>query len=194
MGIDHAPPPKCCPANRVGFLGQLDTHEAMVVNQPDMSPDDEAAHAVGRSGPRATTVRRYWPVLRMLVGLGAVGIALWVLDSHTDELSGLPGVLEHLNWVWILTAIAAEMMSFICFAGMQYALLKRGGLQAPKGSLLKVTFAAQALTSSLPGGVAVAAVYGFRWFRRFERTVPWPLGPRWELLLRRPCRSPWLPR
>jgi putative heme transporter len=132
----------------------------------DMSPDSESAHATGRSGARAT-LRRHWPALRFLVGIGAVGIALWVLDSHTDELSGFSGVLEHLNWIWVLTAIGAEMISFVCFAALQYALLERGGLQAPKGSLLKVTFAAQALTSSLPAGVAVAAVYGFRWFRRF---------------------------
>ena len=66
-----------------------------------------------------------------------------------------------------MAAIAAELISFLCFAGLQFALLRRGGLEAPKGSLLKMTFAAQALTSSLPAGVAVAAVYGFRWFRRF---------------------------
>jgi hypothetical protein len=30
-----------------------------------------------------------------------------------------------------------------------------------------MTFASQAVTNSLPGGSAVSAVYGFRWFRRF---------------------------
>jgi uncharacterized membrane protein YbhN (UPF0104 family) len=30
-----------------------------------------------------------------------------------------------------------------------------------------MTFASQALANSLPGGTAVSAVYGFRWFRRF---------------------------
>jgi putative heme transporter len=33
--------------------------------------------------------------------------------------------------------------------------------------LLKLTFASQAITNSLPVGNAFASVYGFRWFRRF---------------------------
>jgi uncharacterized protein (TIRG00374 family) len=60
-----------------------------------------------------------------------------------------------------------ELASFVCFAGLQYEFLRCGGLLAPEGPLLKMTFASQAITNSLPGGNAFSAVYGFRWFRRF---------------------------
>ncbi|HVB93088.1 MAG TPA: lysylphosphatidylglycerol synthase transmembrane domain-containing protein [Acidimicrobiales bacterium] len=112
-------------------------------------------------------LRRYWSVLRWVIGLGILGVALWVLSSHTDELSGVPQTLDHLNWWWVPPAVLAELASFVCFAAMQYGLLNAGGLGPPPGSLLKMTFASQALTNSLIGGNAISTVYGFRWFRRF---------------------------
>lgn len=103
----------------------------MAADQHDMSADSEAAQERGRLGPRAT-LRRYWPTLRFLVGIAAVGIALWVLDSYTDELSGFSGVLEHLNWIWVLAAIAAEMISFLCFAGLRMRCCGMVGLKLPR--------------------------------------------------------------
>jgi len=112
-------------------------------------------------------VRRYWPFVRLLLGLAVVALAVWVLSAHTDELSGLPAVFDRLNWWWFLAAVAAETMSFVCFAAMQRWLLKVGGLGAPMSPLLKMSFASQAIANSLPGGNAVSTVYGFRWYRRF---------------------------
>ena len=111
--------------------------------------------------------RRWWPLVRVLLGIALVALAAWVLSSHTDELSGLGGVLRRLNWWWLSTAVVAELLSFVSFAGMQFRLLGFGGLRAPRGPLLKTTFAAQALANSFPGGNAVSAVYSFRWYRRF---------------------------
>jgi hypothetical protein len=131
-------------------------------------PGHEVASPVPSRFARLTsTVRGWWPVLRVVLGFGIAAAALWALSSHTDELSGLTDVLDNLTWVWVFIAIGVEFLSLSCFAAMQLALLRCGGLEAPKGSLLKMTFASQALASSLPGGTAVAAVYGFRWFRRF---------------------------
>jgi uncharacterized protein (TIRG00374 family) len=135
--------------------------------------------AEGRTGGAASILRRYWPVLRFVIAAGILGIAVWVLSSHTDELSGVPQTLENLKWWWVPPALLAELASFICFAGMQYGLLKAGGLRAPPRSLLKMTFASQALTNSLVGGSAVSAVYGFRWFRRFgadETLAAWSMA------------------
>ncbi len=105
--------------------------------------------------------------MRALLGLGGVAVAVWVLSSHTDELSGLGGALGNLDWWWLLAAVLAEFLSFVSFAAMQYGLLGFGGLRAPREALLKATFASQALANSFPGGNALAAVYSFRWFRRF---------------------------
>jgi putative heme transporter len=111
--------------------------------------------------------RRYWPVLRFVLGLGVALAVLWFLASRRDELAGLSEVLKKLNWWWVPPAVFVEVLSFVSFARMQYELLDSGGLKAPRGSLLKMTFASQALANSLPGGSAASTVYGFRWYRRF---------------------------
>ena len=116
---------------------------------------------------RKTQLRRMWPVARYLVGIGVLAVAAWVLSSHTDELSGIGEVFDHLNWWWIPAAVAAEMLSFVSFTVMEYELLNNGGVTPPSLPLFRMTLASQALNNSLPAGNAVAAVYGFRWFRRF---------------------------
>jgi uncharacterized protein (TIRG00374 family) len=117
--------------------------------------------------------------VRFVLGLGILALALWVLWPHRDELSGLSGVFGSLKWWWIPPALVAELASFVCFAGLQYEFLRCGGLVPPQGALLKMTFASQAITNSLPGGTAFSAVYGFRWFRRFgadDTLAAWSLA------------------
>jgi len=137
-----------------------------MVAQSHEHPLDGPEPAKRRRSLRAT-LHWAWPVLRFFFGIGIVLVALWVLSSHRDELSGFSEVFHHLKWWWVPPALLLELASFVCFAGLQYEFLESGGLAAPEGPLLKMTFASQAITNSLPGGSAFSAVYGFRWFRRF---------------------------
>jgi putative heme transporter len=120
-----------------------------------------------RPSPFRRFVRSAWPVARVAVGFGLVAIALWVLSSKSSELSGFSTIFRTFNWWWAVPAVAAEIGSYVCFAAMQYELLNAGHLRPPWRPLLKLSFASQAITNSLPIGNAVASVYGFRWFRRF---------------------------
>ena len=132
---------------------------------PEPSRQDGDGHQ-GKE-QRRSGLRRFWPVARYVLGLGVLVLVVWVLSSHTDELSGLSTALDNLNWWWIPLALVAEALSFVCFTGMEQKLLTSGGVVPPWFPLLRVTFASQAITNSLPAGSAVSAVYGFRWFRRF---------------------------
>jgi uncharacterized membrane protein YbhN (UPF0104 family) len=113
------------------------------------------------------TRHRLWLAVRTVIGVAILVAAVWALDSHRDELAGLSAVVDHLRWWWLVPGVLVEAASCICFAGLQYELLRCGGLLAPRIPLFNMTMASQALTNSLPGGNAAAAVYGFRWFRRF---------------------------
>ncbi len=112
-------------------------------------------------------LRKAWPAARVLIGLALVVIALWVLSSKTSELEGFSTAFRHFNWWWTVPAVIAEIASYFCFAAMQFELLQAGHLRAPWTPLVKLSFASQAITNSLPIGNAVSSVYGFRWFRRF---------------------------
>ena len=106
-------------------------------------------------------------MLRVVFGFALVGIAVWVLSSKTSELTGFGTIFHTFDWYWAVPALAAEIGSYMCFAAMQYELLGAGHLRAPWSPLVKLSFASQAITNSLPVGNAVASVYGFRWFGRF---------------------------
>jgi uncharacterized protein (TIRG00374 family) len=105
-------------------------------------------------------------VLRFVLGLALLGAVLYVLRSHTQELSGLSGLFSELRWWWLVPALGVEAASFVAFALIMVQLLDAGGVRAPLRPLVGVTLASQAITNSLPLGTALAAVYGFRWFRR----------------------------
>jgi uncharacterized protein (TIRG00374 family) len=112
-------------------------------------------------------LRRAWPAARIVIGFALVVFALWALSSKTSELEGFHTAFAHFDWWWVLPAVIVEIASYFCFAAMQFELLKAGHLRAPWTPLVKLSFASQAITNSLPIGNAVASVYGFRWFRRF---------------------------
>jgi putative heme transporter len=112
-------------------------------------------------------LRRAWPAGRVIIGFALVGVALWVLSSKSSELEGFGTVFRNFDWWWVPPAVAAEIGSYVAFSAMQFDLLKAGHLRAPWTPLVKLSFASQAITNSLPIGNAVASVYGFRWFRRF---------------------------
>lgn len=111
-------------------------------------------------------VRKRWPVIRWIAGLGVLALTVEVLSSHTGELSGIGTVFDHLRWWWLFPAFIAEAASELSFVAMQTRLLGSGGLHPRLVPLAGMTLASQAITNSVPGGPAVAAVYGFRWYRR----------------------------
>ncbi len=140
---------------------------ASSASSPSPSQEAPASASTGSRPALRRALRRAWPVLRVVIGFALVGVALWVLSSKGSELSGFADVFKTLNWWWVPPAFAVEILSYVLFARMQYELFKAGHLIPPWGPLVKLSFASQALTNSLPAGNAVATVYGFRWFRRF---------------------------
>jgi uncharacterized membrane protein YbhN (UPF0104 family) len=119
---------------------------------------------------RTTTsslLRRSWPALRYLLGLGLLALVIWVLSSHTAELSGAESVFDHLRWGWLVPAVLVEAGSYGCLVQVQRRLLGVGGVRPPRASLAGVTLGTQAIVNSVPAGAAAASFYNFRWYRRF---------------------------
>jgi putative heme transporter len=134
---------------------------------PTAQPQSQPQPQPQARRPVRRLLRQAWPTLRVVIGFALVVIALWVLWSKTSELQGFSTIFRHFDWWWVPPAVIAEVASYFCFAAMQFELLQAGHLRAPWRPLVKLTFASQAITNSLPIGNAVSSVYGFRWFRRF---------------------------
>ena len=132
----------------------------------DPGPQAVTNPAAGFWRRTSRALRRWWPVMRWVAGLGILAVALDVLSSHTGELSTVGTVFTHLRWWWLLPALGAEAASVLSFVGLATRLLAAGGLRPPLVPLAGVTLASQALSNSVPAGPAAALVYGFRWYRR----------------------------
>ena len=104
--------------------------------------------------------------LRLALWALATTVAVDVLVTRRDELTGATSTIGHLQWSWLALAVVAEGASIVAYAGLQRVLLGAGGLAAGIGSLTGITLAGYAIQNSFPAGPAWAAAFGFRQFRR----------------------------
>ena len=115
---------------------------------------------------RRGRIRRAWPWLRYVVGLGLVGLAAWALAGRTGELSGASTYLADIRWWWLMLAVVAEVGSLVSFGIVQRRLLEAGQVRASTLRLTGVTVAATAIANSMPAGAVVSSVFAFRQYRR----------------------------
>jgi uncharacterized protein (TIRG00374 family) len=79
--------------------------------------------------------------------------AMWAAATHAS-----PG--------WLTVVVISEWLSIGMFARLQRRLLVGGGVRMPLRRAFAVTYAGNALSTTLPAGAAVSVVYSFREFRR----------------------------
>jgi putative heme transporter len=114
----------------------------------------------GRAGRRAT-------LLRYGLGLAAVGAVAYFFVRERDLFTGFGAVIARLNWYWVVLAFAAELTSVPPLAEAQRIVLRTGGVDSDRGQMNLVTLASNAISTSVPAGVAVAEGYSFTRYRRF---------------------------
>jgi putative heme transporter len=114
----------------------------------------------GRAGRRAT-------LLRYALGLAAIGAVAYFFVRERDLFAGFGATISRLNWVWVVVAFAAELASVPPLAEAQRILLRAGGVESDRLQMNLVTLASNAISTSVPAGVAVAEGYSFTRYRRF---------------------------
>jgi uncharacterized protein (TIRG00374 family) len=121
--------------------------------------------------------RRRLPPLSLVVGV-AVLVAVIFAALHAASLSHeVSTVLRHFQprrLPWLAVAIAAEALSFLCYAFVQHGLLAEGGARLPRRDMVSLAVAATGLTNLLPGGTAPSSGWLVAQYRK--RDVPMPLA------------------
>jgi putative heme transporter len=115
----------------------------------------------------------------MLAAL-AIAVLVTVIVLERDTLAESLHVLAHLNWAWFLLAVASEAISLSSF-GLSRKLLMRVSGRPPRfGTVMAITYAANALSISIPfAGAELALVFSYRQFRRHgvdAATTGWMLA------------------
>src|SRR5260370_5856180 len=104
---------------------------------------------------------------RRLVGAGAASLTVAGLAtaavSERAQVAASFEVLGHLRWLWIPVAILLEAASMAAFAFMLRRLLATGGASMGVRPMLATSFAANALSVSIPlAGPEPATAFTFR--------------------------------
>jgi uncharacterized protein (TIRG00374 family) len=113
----------------------------------------------------------------VLIGL-VVLVAVVFLAFHVSTFDHeATTVLRHFKvsrLPWLSVALAAEALSFLCYAFVQRALLIEGGARLPRRDIVSLAVAATGLTNLLPGGTAPSSGWLVAQYRK--RGIPMPLA------------------
>jgi putative heme transporter len=131
-------------------------------------------HLVPAGAPRRYGLRR-----TLLAALAvAVLVSVIVIERHT--LANSLHVLAHLNWAWFLLALLSEAVSLVSFGLSRTLLVRVNGRRTKLSSVMALTYAANALSISVPfAGAELAMVFSYRQFRRYgvdAATTGWTLA------------------
>jgi uncharacterized protein (TIRG00374 family) len=131
------------------------------------SPEEPAPEPVGAApGPRGRT----WPARLALAA--AIAGALVALHDELPNPAALWALVMAADSRWLALVIIAEMLSMGAFARLQRRLLRTGGVRISLRRAFAVTYAGNALSTTLPAGPAVSVLYAFRQFRRGGASAP----------------------
>ena len=104
--------------------------------------------------------------MKILVSLGALGLAVYALSGKDSELTGIRGYLDHLRWWWLVIAMGAEMVSYAALSSLQRRLMRAGSVRVAPGQMFEITLASQAIQYTFPGGFVFFVAYLWRQFKR----------------------------
>ncbi|WP_019634044.1 lysylphosphatidylglycerol synthase transmembrane domain-containing protein [Actinomadura atramentaria] len=113
--------------------------------------------------PRRTS--RLGRVLHWAMALGLLAAVPFVY-AELPEPGALWDSVSGARPEWLLVVAAGAVASMAMFARLQRRLLRIGGLRMSRRRAAAITFAGNALSTTLPAGPAVSVVYTFRQFRR----------------------------
>ena len=80
--------------------------------------------------------------------------------------------LRHLNIAWLALAVVAEAASMAMFARLQRRMMTAGGVRVPLHRMIGMTYAANAMSVTLPAGTVASTAYTFRKLRAWGAGGP----------------------
>jgi len=110
----------------------------------------------------------------------AIAVLVSVIVIERGTLAESLHVLAHLNWAWFLLGLASEVISLSSFGLSRMQLMRVSGRPPSFTTVMAITYAANALSISVPfAGAELAMVFSYRQFRRHgvdAATTGWMLA------------------
>ena len=132
----------------------------------EIGPSEPACESPLAGRPAA---RRVWRLVLLAVLVAMLVVEGFVLGPY---LTRAGSALADPDLGWLGFAILAELVSMAAFARMQRRMLHTGGTRVSVRQMVALTYAANAVSVTLPGGAALSSAYVFRRLRTWGATVP----------------------
>jgi putative heme transporter len=113
--------------------------------------------------------RRGLQTVAVLLVAGALLVEGWIVAPHVADAGS---ALRHPSWGWLVIAVGCEIGSMVAFARVQRRMLAAGGVRLTLRRAVAVTFAANAMSVTLPAGPVVSTGYTFRRMRSWGASAP----------------------
>jgi uncharacterized protein (TIRG00374 family) len=98
--------------------------------------------------------------------LGALVTCVVVFRDRLPDAGAMWQVTIHAGPGWLACAVVAQLASMSMFARVQRRLLRAGGVRISLPRAIRMTYAGNALSTTLPAGPAVSVAFNFRQYRR----------------------------
>jgi len=110
----------------------------------------------------------------VLLGILVVGALAYLVVRLRGDVASAWRRVSPDGLPWLVPAVAAELASFLCYAGVQRRLLSAGGAHLSLRTMAGLTAAATGLTNLVPGGTAPSSGWLVAQYRK--RGIPLPLA------------------
>ena len=103
---------------------------------------------------------------RVVLQIAAIAAVIVFAYRERHLFTGFGSAMSSIRWYWVVPAFAAELASIVPLAEAQLIILRAGGVEAGRLEMNLVTLASNAVSMSVPAGVAVAEGYTYSRYRR----------------------------
>jgi uncharacterized membrane protein YbhN (UPF0104 family) len=111
--------------------------------------------------------------LRIVGTVAVLGVGVYLVVARRGSIEHSLSKVGNAQPGWVAVAVAAELVSLVCYAALVRVLLQLGAVTVPFRALFSLTVIGIAMLNSLPGGQAIATVYWYEQLRRYavQRSV-----------------------
>ncbi|MEU7692267.1 YbhN family protein [Microbispora hainanensis] len=100
--------------------------------------------------------------LRGVAAVAVAGVALFALRDRIPDPDAVWASIQGVNLGWLAVAVLAEALSMRLFAALLRRLLRSGGVRLTTPRSMAVTYARNAVSSSLPAGPVLSVAFTIR--------------------------------
>ncbi|WP_245687874.1 lysylphosphatidylglycerol synthase transmembrane domain-containing protein [Rhodococcus phenolicus] len=138
---------------------------------------DDSENGNGNGNGLKPAHRRY---LKWIVGVVLVIVLTVEAILIWPELSSSVKTLGDLHWQWVVAAIGASLLEMSSFARVQRTLLSAASVTVTQRQSLAVSYAANSMSVTLPGGPVLGTTFTYRQMRKWGAS---PVVATWQLVM-----------